>query len=109
MLIEDRIALVGGVITEHIRDCKLRLDQCTAEVERTHQRISQEWFRDLSEQESSDEILQRLDDRPIHGPKRATPKRRPTVPTRAPLREVDPVLTQLQQEAQEQGLDVTPS
>ena len=60
--IEERIGLGGGVITENVRECKVRLDRRTAGIERLHQRVrTQDWYHDLSEQESSDESHRMVD------------------------------------------------
>ena len=51
----------GGVIGETIRNCLVRLDGQAADLEDLRARIrAQDWYHDLSEQGSDDEIQQRL-------------------------------------------------
>ena len=49
----------GGVLGEAIRACHLRLDNQCAVMEEFQARISaRDWYHDLSEQESDEEIRQ---------------------------------------------------
>ena len=57
ILIEERIGVSGGVIGETLRECQERLNQCTAGLMDLDNRMrTQDWYHDLSEQESSVEI-----------------------------------------------------
>ena len=75
ILIVQRIGVSGGVIGETLSECKVRSDQCTAGLANLNNRMrNQEWYHDVSERESSDEIHQAVNGRPR--PRRAAPKRR---------------------------------
>ena len=104
ILIEQRIGVCGGVIGETLREYKVRLDQCTAGLADLDNRArNQEWYHDVSERESSDEIHQAIDRRPR--PRRAVPKRRPVMQARVLLRELEPWMADLHRDTQVQGLD----
>ena len=75
----------------------MKLDQCTDGLTDLNNRVTtQDWYHDLSEQDSSDENHQIFDGRPR--PRCAAPKRRlvvqPTGP-RVPLGELEPWFAQL--------------
>ena len=73
ILIEQRVGVNGGVIDETLRECKIRLDQCTAGLAYLNNRMRvQEQHHEVSEHESSDENRQTTDGRPR--PRRAAPK-----------------------------------
>ena len=68
MLIESRIGGTGGVIGEAIRNCFMTLDSQAADLEDLRDRMrTQEWYHDLSEQESDDEAQRRLTRAEGHG------------------------------------------
>ena len=61
MRIETQMRNTGGVIGETIRNCLVRLDGQTADLEDLRARMrTQECYHDLSEQGSDDEVQQRL-------------------------------------------------
>ena len=61
ILIESRIGNSGGVIGETLRQCQVRLGQYAAGLTDLRERMrTQDWYHDLSEQESDDEIQQIL-------------------------------------------------
>ena len=61
ILIESRIGNSGGVIGETLRQCQVRLDQYAAGLTDLRERMrTQDWYHDLSEQESDDGIQQIL-------------------------------------------------
>ena len=54
--LESRLGNTGGTIGDTLRNCVMKLDQCTAETEDLRARMrEQEWYHDLSDQESDDE------------------------------------------------------
>ena len=56
ILIELRIGNSGGVIGDTLRQCQVKLDQCTTSLNDLRERMrTQDWYHDLSEQESDDE------------------------------------------------------
>ena len=103
ILIEERIGVSGGVIGETLRECQVRLDQCTAGLNLDNRMRTQDWYHCLSEHESSDENHQTADGRPK--PRRAAPKRLLVARARVLLRELEPWFAQLRRESQAQGLD----
>ena len=104
ILIEERIEASGGAIGETLRECQVRLDQCTACLtDLDNRERAQEQHHEVSEHESSDENRQTTDGRPSHS--RAAPKRRLIAQARVPLRELEPWIAQLQRDTQAQGSD----
>ena len=88
---EERIGFGGGVITENIRECQMHLNQCTAGLEDLRDCMrTQDWYHDLSDQQSSDEIHQMTDGRPMPRPQAS--RRRPAAQARVPLRDFEALL-----------------
>ena len=59
--IESRVGSTGGVIGDTIRHCLIRLRQHAADLDDLRERMrTQEWYHDLSEQESDDEVQRML-------------------------------------------------
>ena len=90
-----------GRVGESLRECHIRLNQCTSDLARLENRMrTQDWYHDLSEQESSDEIHQVVEGRP-----RATTPRCMVMQARVPLGELDQWINQLRHDVQTHGLD----
>ena len=61
IILIERIGNSGGVIGETLRQCQVRLDQYAASLTDLRERMrTQDWYHDLPEQESDDEIQQTL-------------------------------------------------
>ena len=62
ILIESRIGGSDGLRSEILRQCQVRFEQCAADLTDLRDRMrTQNWYHDLSEQESDDEIQRMLD------------------------------------------------
>ena len=96
-------ASVGhGQVGESLRDCRVRVNQLEAGRTNLENRVrTQDWYHDLSEQESSDEIHRIGDGRP----RRAAPKRRMIAQARVPVEELEQLFAQLRNDVQKSGLD----
>ena len=102
VFIEERIGFGGGVVTENIRECQVRLKQFAAGLEDLRDRMrNQDWYHDLSDQQSSDEIHQMVDGRPMPSP---APRSRPAAQARV-LRDFEALLAQLRQDTEAQKMD----
>ena len=96
-------ASVGrGHVGESLRQRQERVSQCEAGLTDLENRMrTQDWWHDLSEQESSDEIHRIVDGRA----RRAAPKRRMVAQAKVPIGEPERMFTQLRDEAQTYGVD----
>ena len=91
-----------GRIGESLRDCRVRMSQLETGLACLENRMrTQDWYHDLSEQESSDEIHGLVDGRPRH----AAPKRCMIAQARVPVGELEEWFTQLHRDAQNNGIN----
>ena len=89
-----------GQANASLRDYQAKGDQCVASVERPTNRLrTQNWYDELSEQESDDEDGM-VGDRP-----RPAPPRRGVTRARVPVQEFDQWMNQLRDEVQAHGVD----
>ena len=105
ILIEEKDWGQWRVIGDTLSECYVRLDQCTAglmDLDNDYRMRAQDWHRDLSEHESSEENQPTTDGRSRR--RRAAPKRRLAAQARVPLRELEPWFAELRQDTQTQGL-----